>query len=67
MPLCRHDAILMVDHLEKFERLKLNILNLGHTVLAQIWMEEARNGQETVREILQDEAVARRLRMIFDR
>ena len=66
VPLCRHDLILMVDHLEKFERLKLNILNLGHTALAQIWMEEGRNGQETVREILQDEAVARRLRMIFD-
>ena len=65
-PLCKHEAILMVDDLEKFERLKLNILNLGHTVLAQIWMEEGRNGKETVREILQDEAVARRLRMIFE-
>jgi tagaturonate reductase len=65
-PVCRHEAIVMVDDLEMFERLKLNILNLGHTVLAQIWMEEGRNAEEHVRGILQDEAVARRLRTIYD-
>jgi len=32
----RHPAVRMVDDLAPFERLKLHILNLGHTVLAHI-------------------------------
>jgi tagaturonate reductase len=66
VPLCRHESIAMVANLELFERLKLNILNLGHTVLAQIWMDEGRNKEESVRGILQDETVAERRRRIYD-
>ncbi len=65
-PLCRHEAIVVVDDLEIFERLKLHILNLGHTVLAQIWMAEGRDATEHVRGILQDETVAGQLRKIYD-
>ncbi|MDF0603156.1 mannitol dehydrogenase family protein [Psychromarinibacter sp. C21-152] len=34
-----HPAIVLTDNLERFERLKLHILNLGHTVLAHRWRE----------------------------
>jgi tagaturonate reductase len=65
-PLCTHAAIMMVDDLELFERLKLNILNLGHTVLAQIWMDEGRDAEENMLGILNDETIARRLRTIYE-
>ena len=54
----RHPAVRMVDDLEPFERLKLHILNLGHTVTADIWRKERRAADETVRAILQDATVS---------
>jgi tagaturonate reductase len=50
---CRHPAIALVEDLERVERLKLHILNLGHTVLAQCWMADRLRSNLTVREILQ--------------
>ena len=47
-----HPAIRIVDSLEPYERLKLHILNLGHTFLADLWIEQRRPEHETVREIL---------------
>jgi tagaturonate reductase len=35
---CRHPAIVLTDDLEGFERRKLFLLNLGHTVLAHCWI-----------------------------
>ena len=35
---CTHPAIVLTDELAQFERLKLFLLNLGHTVLADGWM-----------------------------
>lgn len=55
-PPCEHPDILMVDDLEPYARKKLHILNLGHTVLAQVWQAQRRRPDETVREILQDPA-----------
>jgi tagaturonate reductase len=66
VPLCQHESIVMVANLELFGRLKLNILNLGRTVLAQSWMDKGRNKEESVRGILQDETVGERLRRIYD-
>ncbi|CAN5318995.1 mannitol dehydrogenase family protein [soil metagenome] len=37
---CRHKAIRLVDDLTVTERLKLFILNLGHTALAERWLAE---------------------------
>ena len=37
---CAHPAVQLVDDLQQIERLKLHILNLGHTVLAHIWRAE---------------------------
>ncbi|MBZ9989549.1 mannitol dehydrogenase family protein [Mesorhizobium sp. BH1-1-5] len=50
---CRHPAIALVEDLEHIERLKLHILNLGHTVLAQCWMTDGLRPDLTVGEILQ--------------
>jgi tagaturonate reductase len=44
-----HPAIVMTDDLEPFERLKLYILNLGHTVLAEEWLRAGCRAGETVR------------------
>jgi tagaturonate reductase len=50
--LCTHPAIHVVDDLKPYERLKLFVLNLGHTALAERWLAERRAPVETVREIL---------------
>lgn len=34
---CRHPAIVLTDDLNRHERLKLFLLNLGHTLLAESW------------------------------
>lgn len=60
-----HPSLVLADDLEPFERLKLHILNLGHTVLADIWQSETRPAGETVRQILADPPVFRRLEGIY--
>lgn len=62
---CTHPCITVTDDLEPYERLKLHILNLGHTFLAEIWQREARPETETVREILADPAVRPRLDALY--
>ncbi|MCQ4161838.1 mannitol dehydrogenase family protein [Roseomonas sp. GC11] len=62
---CQHPAIQLAEELEPFERLKLHILNLGHTVLADIWQHEHRLQGETVREILADPAIRARLEAVY--
>ena len=36
---CSHPAIVLTDDLARFERLKLFLLNLGHTLLADMWLD----------------------------
>lgn len=55
---CGHPALLLVPDLTPFEKLKLHILNLGHTLLADRWLQDGRDRDETVREILQDGSVS---------
>ena len=59
-----HPSIVYTDNLKPFERLKLHILNLGHTVLAETWMRD-RPANETVRDILADPPIFQRLREIY--
>lgn len=54
---CRHPAIVVTSDLQRYETLKLHILNLGHTFLADRWRKEERAAAETVCEILTDAAV----------
>jgi tagaturonate reductase len=49
---CRHPAIVMTDELDRFERLKLWLLNLAHTVLAELWLREGRPADRTVLEAM---------------
>ncbi len=57
----QHPSVVLADDLEPFERLKLHVLNLGHSVLADIWLRGNRAPDETVRAILEDEEVRERL------
>lgn len=51
---CRHKAITLTDDLDRFEMLKLHLLNLGHSVLAEHWLADQRRADETVREAMED-------------
>lgn len=63
---CTHRCIKLVDDLAVTERLKLFILNLGHTCLAERWIADRRRADETVREILADAAMRAWLDAIYD-
>ncbi|MBS7544974.1 mannitol dehydrogenase family protein [Ancylobacter oerskovii] len=60
-----HPDVVLAEDLEPFERLKLHILNLGHTFLADIWSREGRPAGETVRAILADDAIRARLDALY--
>jgi tagaturonate reductase len=51
-----HPDIVLTDGLERFEQLKLHILNLGHSWLAARWAAEGRPEDWTVRAALADPA-----------
>lgn len=51
---CRHPAIVLTDDLAQHERLKLFLLNAGHTYLAERWQQLGRPADETVREAMAD-------------
>jgi tagaturonate reductase len=63
---CTHSAIRVVDDLKPYERLKLFVLNLGHTALAERWLVERRARGETVREILALPEIDAWLASIYD-
>jgi tagaturonate reductase len=60
-----HPAVIVVPDLEPIERLKLHILNLGHTWLAETWITEKRPEQETVKDILADAGIRDRLDRLY--
>jgi tagaturonate reductase len=61
---CHHPAVQVVADLDRVEKLKLHILNLGHTWLVADW--QARGGAETfVRELLADPAIRGRLEALY--
>ncbi|WP_077968564.1 D-mannonate oxidoreductase [Ensifer adhaerens] len=62
---CIHPCVKLVDELAPYEKLKLHILNLGHTVLAELWLKAGRDANETVREILADADLSARLDRIY--
>lgn len=53
-----HPDVVLTDDLEPYERLKLHVLNLGHTWLAQRWIEQGRPADATVRAYLDDPVTA---------
>lgn len=61
---CRHPAVQVVADLDRPEKLKLHILNLGHTWLVADWQQ--RGGRETlVRELMADAAIRDRLQALY--
>lgn len=51
---CRHPAIVLTGELERYERLKLFLLNLGHTLLADDWRSAGRAPDMTVLQAMHD-------------
>jgi tagaturonate reductase len=51
---CTHENIVLTNDLQHFERLKLFLLNLGHSYLAERWLEDRRPVDETVCQAMND-------------
>jgi len=51
---CTHPAIMLTDELDHHERLKLFLLNAGHTFLAERWREDAHPADLTVVQAMED-------------
>ncbi len=64
---CRHPSVVLTDDLKPYERLKLFILNLGHTYLAEGWAARGGARSETVRSLLADPAILADLNDLYDR
>lgn len=62
---CEHEDIVVTDDLAHYERLKLLMLNLGHTMLAEIW--RARDGAAgmTVLDAMRDPAYREPLEAVW--
>ncbi len=66
-PPCRHADIKVTNDLERYERLKLFILNLGHTYLAELWRLRQGAPAMTVREAMADEAMRAELDDLYEK
>lgn len=62
---CAHPSIKIVPDLTRYERLKIHILNLGHSVLAERWQVEALSADLTVRAMLGDPSRLRMLQALY--
>ncbi|MFO1037558.1 MAG: mannitol dehydrogenase family protein [Geminicoccaceae bacterium] len=65
-PPCQHADVMVTPDLTRYERLKLFILNLGHTWLAERWLIEHRPRDLTVRVALEDPALSAGLDALYD-
>jgi tagaturonate reductase len=63
---CRHASITVAGNLKPYERLKLFILNLGHTYLAEIWARGGSAPTLNVREAMADKATHAELDKLLD-
>lgn len=62
----QHPCIVYTDDLEPYLRLKLHILNLGHSFLAEIWKTENLPAGQIVRGMLQISDIKNRLIELYD-
>jgi tagaturonate reductase len=60
-----HRDVRLVDDLEPYARLKLHILNLGHTVLTEGWVKRGAPEGEMVKQIIDGTDDAKRLMEIY--
>ncbi|WP_180898161.1 mannitol dehydrogenase family protein [Martelella soudanensis] len=64
---CSHRAIQLVSDLERIEKLKLHILNLGHTYLVSRWLARGDDQGLLVREAMADAAIRADLADLYER
>jgi tagaturonate reductase len=62
---CTHAAIVLTDTLARHERLKLLLLNLGHSFLAERWIVDRRAADETVFQAMSDSALRAELEAVW--
>jgi tagaturonate reductase len=60
-----HCDVKLVEDLEPYARLKLHILNLGHTVLTEGWLKRGAPADEMVRQIIDGTDDSKRLMEIY--
>jgi tagaturonate reductase len=65
-PVCRHPDLVVTGDLARYERLKLYILNLGHSWLAERWLLDRRPPEETVVEALANPDLAADLDGLYE-
>jgi tagaturonate reductase len=65
-PPCRHADVVVTDDLKRYERLKLFLLNLGHTWLAEVWRNANGAPDLTVREAMADAGLRASLDDIYE-
>ena len=63
---CRHPSIVVAADLKPYERLKLFILNLGHTYLAELWSNDGGAPTLKVREAVADTAMRTKLDALYE-
>jgi tagaturonate reductase len=54
---CEHDAMIVTDDLAHYAQLKLLLLNLGHTYLAERWLTDGRPADENTLHAMHDPAL----------
>lgn len=62
---CRHPQVVLTGSLREYEQRKLFLLNLGHTYLAQLWMDRGSPAGMTVREAMDDGAMRAALETVW--
>ena len=62
---CVHESIVLTDDLARFARLKLFLLNGGHSFLAERWLRDTRATDETVFQAMQDAALRAELEALW--
>lgn len=62
---CRHPAVRVVPDLERIQRLKLHVLNLGHSYLVAGWLARGRSGADHVRDLMQTPAIRADLESLY--
>ncbi|WP_280155977.1 mannitol dehydrogenase family protein [Piscinibacter sp. XHJ-5] len=63
---CAHEDILLTNDLQRHERLKLFLLNGGHSFLAERWLMDRRAQDETVRMAMNDAVLRPQLESLWD-
>jgi tagaturonate reductase len=63
---CSHPQIVVTRQLETYERRKLFLLNLGHTFLAERWLNMQRPADETVLQAMSDPAMREELESLWE-